>query len=288
MHVLAVRGAPDERTAVAEALVERLEQEGTVATVTRPDAEPVLEGREGDRYGSHSSGRHYRLGEEAWTATGDARTLDGVLDEAAPRSDYAVVEGFEETTLPTVVVGNQEVTGERVLDRIPSSEKLDVDALVAELEATDPYETLESLIARVKRSPDSERAGAIATFTGRVRAKEHDDDAPTEYLEFERYDEVATERMTDIREELEARDGVYEVLMHHRTGVVKAEEDIVFVVVLAGHRPEAFATVEDGIDRLKDKVPLFKKEVTVEGTFWAHQHDPSTVESRDADLPDQD
>ncbi|PSP53856.1 molybdopterin synthase, partial [Halobacteriales archaeon QH_7_68_42] len=48
-------------------------------------------------------------------------------------------------------------------------------------------------------------------------------------------------------------------------------EDIVFVVVLAGHRREAFRTVEDGIDRLKDEVPLFKKEVTVEETFWSHE-----------------
>jgi molybdopterin synthase catalytic subunit len=63
------------------------------------------------------------------------------------------------------------------------------------------------------------------------------------------------------------------VLLHHRTGVVEAGEDIVFVVVLAGHRREAFRTVEDGIDRLKDEVPLFKKEVTVEETFWRHDRD---------------
>jgi molybdopterin synthase catalytic subunit len=43
------------------------------------------------------------------------------------------------------------------------------------------------------------------------------------------------------------------------------------VVVLAGHRGEAFRTVEDGIDRLKDEVPLFKKEVTVEEEFWRHE-----------------
>jgi len=57
-----------------------------------------------------------------------------------------------------------------------------------------------------------------------------------------------------------------------KTGVVDAGEDIVFVVVLAGHRKEAFETVEDGIDRLKEEVPLFKKEVTVDETFWAHEH----------------
>ena len=84
---------------------------------------------------------------------------------------------------------------------------------------------------------------------------------------------------------------MFEVILHHRTGIVEAEEDIVFVVVLAGHRPEAFATVEDGINRLKAEVPLFKKEVTVEGTFWAHQHDhehdPSNEMDRERDANEE-
>ena len=71
--------------------------------------------------------------------------------------------------------------------------------------------------------------------------------------------------------DLEARDGVHAVRLHHQTGVVEAGEDIVFVVVLAGHREEAFETVSDGIDRLKAEVPLFKKEVTVEEAFWVHE-----------------
>ena len=85
------------------------------------------------------------------------------------------------------------------------------------------------------------------------------------------YDGVAADRMTTIQEELRAREGVQNVLLHHRTGVLEAGEDIVFVVVLAGHREEAFATVSDGIDRLKAEVPIFKKEVTVEETFWRHE-----------------
>jgi molybdopterin synthase catalytic subunit len=76
--------------------------------------------------------------------------------------------------------------------------------------------------------------------------------------------------MATIAAELEEREGVFEVLFHHRTGVVADGEDIVFVVVLAGHRREAFRTVEDGIDRLKDEVPLFKKETTEAEEFWVH------------------
>ena len=77
--------------------------------------------------------------------------------------------------------------------------------------------------------------------------------------------------MDAISAELEEREGVFEVVMHHRTGVVEYGEDIVFVVVLAGHRDEAFRTVEDGINRLKDEVPIFKKEVTTDEQFWVHE-----------------
>ena len=125
----------------------------------------------------------------------------------------------------------------------------------------------------MKRSEKATYSGAIATFTGRVRAKEDEADERTRYLEFEKYEGVAEDRMRRIESELEARDGVLDVRLHHRTGRIPEGEDIVFVVVLAGHRGEAFTAVEDGINRLKEEVPLFKKEVTDEETFWVHERD---------------
>ena len=104
-----------------------------------------------------------------------------------------------------------------------------------------------------------------------MRAKDDPDDSRTEFLEFEKYEGVADERLETIESELTAREGVLAVELHHRTCVVMDGEDIVFVVVLAGHREEAFRTVEDGINRLKDEVPLFKKEVTVDDEFWVHE-----------------
>jgi molybdopterin synthase catalytic subunit len=128
-------------------------------------------------------------------------------------------------------------------------------------------------VAAVKRSASADRAGAIATFTGRVRERDGPDDDRTRYLEFEKFDDVADRTMRTIETDLEAREGVIDVRLHHRTGRVDAGEDIVFVVVLAGHRREAFRTVEDGIDRLKDEVPLFKKEVTAAETYWVHERE---------------
>ncbi len=286
MKVVRVVGGATERTAAVERLVEYLSDRGRVGTVSAVEEGPLAD-RETADSGEHTASepdRSFTLGPDGtWTVTGQDGNLTGALDRLAPDCDYVVVEGFEDVQLPTVVLGDGQPSGETTLAgapgvdeplaSAPSAASLDLDAVAAALADVDDYETLESLVESVKASADAERGGAIATFTGRVRARDHLDDEPTEYLEFERYDGVATERMAAIRADLEARDGVHEVALHHRTGVVGAGEDIVFVVVLAGHRKEAFPAVEDGIDRLKEEVPLFKKEVTLDGEYWAHEPD---------------
>lgn len=268
--------------------------------VLGPDAEraldrllPALEGRVGTIRvdGAAADGgttalradTEYALGDE-WRAAGTGLSLDDALDRLAPDHEYAAVIGAQEPGLPSVEVGegsgsqaDEQLTAEETVDGqlivAEAADDLDVAAAVTAIRGTEPHETLESLVAAVKSSPAAEYAGAIATFTGRVRAREDPDDERTQHLEFEKYDGVADDRMRTIESELADRDGVHEVRLHHRTGRVAAGEDIVFVVVLAGHRREAFRTVEDGIDRLKDEVPLFKKEVTGEESFWVHERE---------------
>jgi len=256
MQALSIVGpdAADVRDAVAARL------NGRVATVGRTD---------GIDDATAADGRFELADDGGWTAAGDDRSFADLLDDLAPDYEYAVISGFSKLRLPTVVIGDEEVPGD-VLRRVEDASDFDADALAAELDELDPYVTLESLIREAKQSPLADRSGAIATFTGRVRAKDAEDDSRTTHLKFEKYEGVAEQRMADIAAELEARDGVFEVLFHHRTGVVVDGEDIVFVVVLAGHRREAFRTVEDGIDRLKDEVPLFKKETTEDEEFWVH------------------
>ncbi len=204
-----------------------------------------------------------------WTAEGSGRSFEKLFDSLASEYDYALVSGFTKLRLATVVIGDQDVPGD-VLRRVEDAAALDPAALAAELDDLDPHVTLDALVAAAKQSPAAHRSGAIATFTGRVRRKDSADDSPTTHLKFEKYAGVAEDRMRTIESELEEREGVFEVLFHHRTGVVADGEDIVFVVVLAGHRREAFRTVEDGINRLKDEVPLFKKETTEAEEFWVH------------------
>ena len=211
--------------------------------------------------------------DDGWHASGEDLSVRDAVDRLAPDHEYAFVVGAPDARLPVVVVGETDASADDPLVSVPSVAELDTEAALEAIHDTDPYETLESLVASVKRSEQATYSGAIATFTGRVRAKENEADERTRYLEFEKYDSVAERRMDTIKSELEDRDGVLEVKLHHRTGKVPDGEDIVFVVVLAGHREEAFRTAKDGIDRLKDEVPLFKKEVTDEETFWVHQRE---------------
>jgi molybdopterin synthase catalytic subunit len=271
MYTVSVVGS--DSTALVERLVGRLAVEGRVATVSNLPRAPAPRFEASTSLTEEGADVAYGLG-DGWTALGHGRTLSDVVDECAPAYDFLLADGFEGTRLPTVVAGDSPATveGDDVLASVDAA-SADLDALVEAVRGTEPHETLESLVAAVKRSPDADRSGAIATFTGRVRAKDSDDDSRTELLEFEMYEGVAEERMGVISRELEEREGVFAVRMHHRSGVVPDGEDIVFVVVLAGHRGEAFRTVSDGIDRLKAEVPIFKKEVTTDEEFWVHDRE---------------
>ncbi|MFC3959822.1 molybdopterin synthase [Halovivax cerinus] len=272
MYVLGITGdAPaDALSQTVDRVVARLERAGRVGIV-RYDA-TIADGTASVSEGGPRGGDvTYELGADGdWAATGTGLTVADAIDDLATTCEYAVVVGVDGLRHPQIVLGTPIETAVEPLAVLEDPRDLDVETALEALHGREPYETLGSLVDRVTSAPEAERAGAIATFTGRVRAKESSDDVRTTHLEFETYDGVADERLSVIETDLAARDGVFGVELHHRTGVVRDGEDIVFVVILAGHRREAFRAVEDGIDRLKDEVPLFKKEVTVDDEFWAH------------------
>ncbi|RDI72065.1 molybdopterin synthase [Halopelagius longus] len=267
MHLLGVVGSGAtelcERVApLLDGRVATVESLSDVSGADATDSVPSLES-------ASAADAAYGLGPDgSWVAAGEGKTLGDVLDELAARYDYALLSGFPDADVPTVALGGAPAAEAEL--EAEDAESVELDAVAELAETGEPHVTLERLVERAKASPRAEYAGAIATFTGRVRAKDEEDDARTVRLEFEKYDGVAEERMATIESELADREGVEEVLTFHRTGVVEDGDDIVFVVVLAGHRREAFRAVEDGIDRLKDEVPLFKKETTVEDDFWVH------------------
>jgi molybdopterin synthase catalytic subunit/molybdopterin converting factor small subunit len=111
-----------------------------------------------------------------------------------------------------------------------------------------------------------ERAGAIATFLGTVRAHSRGRDVIA--LEYEAYEEMAEDVMAAIAEELQARYDVCKVAMAHRLGRVEVGETSVAIGVSAPHRQDALAACADAIEALKARVPLWKKELYADGEEW--------------------
>ena len=111
-----------------------------------------------------------------------------------------------------------------------------------------------------------ERAGAIATFLGTVRAQSRGRDVIA--LEYEAYEEMAETVMAEIAEKLQDRYALCKLAMWHRLGRVEVGETSVAIAVSAPHRQDALAACADAIEALKAQVPLWKKELYVGGEEW--------------------
>jgi len=184
--------------------------------------------------------------------------------------DFAIVEGAKSSYLPKIVLGEDAEKEDlsNVVARLPEKADPDIGELVDLTLQQEDWITLESLIRKVKSNPDIKFSGGIATFTGIVR--QVTGETHTTALEFEKYADVAEKAMDKICTEMKQREGIIDVVMHHRTGVIKAGEDIVYIVVAAGHRKELFIALIDSLERLKEEVPIWKKEFTIDGDFWVH------------------
>jgi len=112
----------------------------------------------------------------------------------------------------------------------------------------------------------SERAGAIATFVGTTRVRSRG--RTVVHLEYEAYEEMAEQVMAQIAAELTGRYELCAIAIHHRTGRVQIGEASVLIAVSAPHRQDALAACKDAIDTLKERVPLWKKEVYEGGEEW--------------------
>lgn len=116
-------------------------------------------------------------------------------------------------------------------------------------------------------------AGAILTFVGTVREFTHGQ--RTVYLSYEAYAPMAVEKMKQIAAEIEERWPGAQVAMHHRIGDLAVEEIAVIAAVATAHRNESFVAGRYAIERLKEIVPIWKKEMWEDGSEWkGHQQGP--------------
>jgi len=112
----------------------------------------------------------------------------------------------------------------------------------------------------------SDAAGAIATFTGTTRIQSRG--RTVTHLDYEAYEGMAEKVMEEIADALRARYELTAIAIHHRIGRVTIGETSVVIAVSAPHRQDALAACKDAIDELKERVPLWKKEVYEGGEEW--------------------
>ncbi len=114
--------------------------------------------------------------------------------------------------------------------------------------------------------------GAVITFTGYVRGQTQREGQPPEtlYLEYEAYSEMAEERMAQIAREIWERWPLVKgIAIVQRIGKLDISDVTTFVACAAGHRDQgAFDAARYGIDRLKEIVPVWKKEVGQNNSVW--------------------
>jgi molybdopterin synthase catalytic subunit len=116
----------------------------------------------------------------------------------------------------------------------------------------------------------SKRMGGIATFTG--CARDFSEGREVTKISFDAYGSMALAEMNRLRDEAMARFELLDARIVHRIGTVGAGEQIVFIATGAEHRAPALQACHWLIDELKQRVPIWKKEITPQGDAWVTEH----------------
>ena len=165
--------------------------------------------------------------------------LDGrVVDRSAPLRD-----GSELVWLPPV--GGGAGAGSVVRAEL-TREPLDLARLVSEVTAAN--------------------CGGIASFLGVVR--DHDEGRAVVALTYDAYDTLAIAQLRAVADEALARWPDARIAVQHRAGRLVVGEASVAIAVACPHRAEAFACCRHVIDRVKEAVPIWKREESAEGARW--------------------
>ena len=162
-----------------------------------------------------------------------------MVNQEYASADQPLAEGDEVALIPPVSGG----VGPRFLVTAEPLDARAVEALVA-----DPA------------------AGATVTFTGTVR--DHARGRGVTALDYEAYAPAAEKMLARVAAEIAARWGIERVAIHHRTGELQPGEASVVIAVAAAHRGEAFDACRHAIERLKQIVPIWKKEHYADGAVW--------------------
>ena len=116
----------------------------------------------------------------------------------------------------------------------------------------------------------STKMGGISTFIG--CARDFSEGRSVSRISFDAYGSMAETEMKKLHAEAIAKFNLLDARIVHRVGVVDAGEQIVFIAAGAEHRAPALQACQWLIDELKQRVPIWKKEITPEGEAWVTSH----------------
>ena len=133
-----------------------------------------------------------------------------------------------------------------------------------------------ALVAAVRR----DESGAVALFYGVVRNENMG--RGVLYLEYDAYPEMALKKMREVADDVRAKFPVNGIGIMHRTGRLEIGETSLLVAVSSGHRKEAFEACHYAVDRIKETVPVWKKEVWEDGSEWVEGHMPDVPKTSEA------
>jgi molybdopterin synthase catalytic subunit len=132
-------------------------------------------------------------------------------------------------------------------------------------EVTEAPLSVDEVVSAVLTAGD----GAVVTFVGTVR--DNHMGRRVLALEYEAYGSMAESEMERIGAGMAKKHGLHGIAMRHRVGKLGIGEISVVIAVSAPHRAEAFAACSEALDRLKERVPVWKKEYFEDGEIWVGQ-----------------
>lgn len=122
--------------------------------------------------------------------------------------------------------------------------------------------SIESIIHKI----ESRNSGAINTFIGTVR--EFTKEKKTLYLEYDAYEAMAVKKLTQIGSEIQDQWSESQVAISHRIGRLEISDIAVVIAVSSPHRNQSFVACRYAIERIKEMVPIWKKEHWEDGESW--------------------
>jgi MoaE-MoaD fusion protein len=175
-------------------------------------------------------------------------------------------DGDEVALIPPVSGGSEKMAG-------PAANRQGRVREFQAIQITDMPLDAAPLIDYVRADQD----GAVVTFYGVTR--DHNEGRRVKYLEYEAYEPMATRKIEEIIAEMKLKWEIGRVSVAHRTGRVNIGETSMVLAVSAPHRRPAFEAALYFVDRLKEIVPIWKKEYFEGGDVWIGEAPGKAVKS---------